>query len=188
MTSLNDVLKDVLEKDFDEETVEKVIDADEEPEREQEPSEYENDSDPGYAGPDATGQYSVGRGAVEGWIKNSIYEKYNISSMDMKAFSKMSPVDMLSDFGKTVGDIGRLRADLNAGKISSAEFKSAMSKTKGEIVGKMLEMGSSRKSILEDSEQREVCQRPKRALFISTYPLKPRINTGFPASFLQVFA
>ena len=56
----------------------------------------------------------------------------------------------------------------------------------------------------------KVCQRPKRASFISTvlasvdksqfgvnalngllsflrYPLKPRINTGFPASFLQVF-
>ena len=58
----------------------------------------------------------------------------------------------------------------------------------------------------------KLCQRPKRAFFISTveeilkiqctkkcvnalnglssflrYPLKPRINTGFPASFLQVF-
>ena len=64
----------------------------------------------------------------------------------------------------------------------------------------------------EFDEDSEVCQRPERAFFISTfaglaitvmtmcvnalnglssflrYPLKPRINTGFPASFLQVFA
>ena len=61
-------------------------------------------------------------------------------------------------------------------------------------------------------EKEKVCQRPKRAFSISTkknptnnrsteigvnalnglfpflrYPLKPRINTGFPALFLQVF-
>ena len=46
--------------------------------------------------------HSVGRGTVENWIKNSIYEKYNISNEDMRAFSKMSPIDMMSDFGKTV--------------------------------------------------------------------------------------
>ena len=70
---------------------------------------------------------------------------------------------------------------------------------------------STRQALETSQTYTAVCQRPKRAFLISTargakrlieeicvnalnglflflrYPLKPRINTGFPASFLQVF-
>ena len=46
----------------------------------------------------------------------------------------MTPTEMLSDFGKTVGDLGRIRSDYQVGKITASEFKTAMSHTKGHIV------------------------------------------------------
>lgn len=158
MANLNDVLRDVLEKDFDKDTVDRALDEGDETDEEkrEHTADSQEESEAGYVGPDMAEYHSVGRGTVENWIKNSIYEKYNISNEDMRAFSKMSPIDMMSDFGKTVGDIGRLREGLRTGQLSSAEYKSALSKTKGEIVGKMLEMGSSRKSILEDVFLRSV--------------------------------
>ena len=155
MATLNDVLKDVLEKDFDKEDVEKVVNPrDEEPagtDREAQEGDTENeDVGQTYNGPGDYAQNSIGRSAVESFIKNSVYEKYGIDAKEMRTYSKMTPTEMLSDFGKTVGDLGRIRSDYQTGKIGASDFKTAMSHTKGQIVGKMLEMGSSRKSILED--------------------------------------
>ena len=39
---------------------------------------------------------SIGRGAVENLIKNSVYEKYNIDAKAMKDFSRLTPTEMLS--------------------------------------------------------------------------------------------
>ena len=160
MASLNDVLKEVLEKDFDEKDVDKVVNPDGETtgdDRARTEAEAEQDDHgDSYVGPGDFVQNSVGRGAVESFIKNSVYEKYNIDASSMKSFARMTPTEMLSDFGKTVGDLGRIRSDYQAGKMTAAEYKSAMSHTRGEIVGKMLEMGSSRKSILEDVFLRSV--------------------------------
>ena len=155
MATLNDVLKDVLEKDFDKEDVEKVVNPrDDEPtgtDREAQEGDTENeDVGQTYNGPGDYAQNSIGRSAVESFIKNSVYEKYGIDAKEMRTYSKMTPTEMLSDFGKTVGDLGRIRSDYQTGKIGASDFKTAMSHTKGQIVGKMLEMGSSRKSILED--------------------------------------
>ncbi|HBT66035.1 MAG TPA: hypothetical protein DEB10_15395, partial [Ruminococcaceae bacterium] len=93
---------------------------------------------------------SVGRGAVENMIKNSVYNKYNIDSQTMKEFSRLSPTEMISSFGESIKELGTLRHDYSEGKYSKEEFSALNSKIKGEISGKMLEMGSSRKSILED--------------------------------------
>ena len=45
---------------------------------------------------------SIGRGAVENLIKNSVYEKYNIDAKAMKDFSRLSPTEMLSSFRDSV--------------------------------------------------------------------------------------
>lgn len=160
MASLNDVLKEVLEKDFDEKDVDRVVNSDEDTTQEDrartEAETEQEDHGDSYMGPGDFVQNSVGRGAVESFIKNSVYEKYNIDAASMRSFAKMTPTEMLSDFGKTVGDLGRIRSDYQAGKMTAAEYKSAMNHTRGEIVGKMLEMGSSRKSILEDVFLRSV--------------------------------
>lgn len=109
MATLNDVLKEVLEKDFDKDDVEKVVDSPSDGaggeflERENDNS-GNDDGGQSYAGPGEFAQNSVGRGAVESFIKNSIYEKYGIDSSAMRDYSKMTPTEMLSDFGKTVGD------------------------------------------------------------------------------------
>ena len=88
---------------------------------------------------------SIGRGAVENFIKNTVYEKYNIDSHKMKDFSKLSPTEMISDFCSSVKEFGKLRSDYEAGKYTKSEYKVLSSKVKGEISGKMLEMGSCRK-------------------------------------------
>ena len=157
MASLNDVLKEILEKDFEKEDVEKVVDSVESNDENKETGE-ETPEETGetYTGPGDFAQNSVGRGAVESFIKNSVYEKYGIDSKAMKSFARMTPTEMLSDFGKTVGELGKIRSDYQSGKMTAEGYKSAMSRAKGEIVGKMLEMGSSRKSILEDVFLRSV--------------------------------
>lgn len=154
MASLHDVLKEVLERDFDEKDVDKIVNPEEditENDRTRSEAESEQD-DPGdsYAGSGDFVQNSVGRGAVESFIKNSVYEKYNIDASSVSSFARMTPTEMLSDFGKSVRDLGTIRSDYHAGKMTASEYKSAVNHTRGEIVGKMLEMGSSRKSILED--------------------------------------
>ncbi len=93
---------------------------------------------------------SVGRGAIESLIKNSVYEKYNIDAKAMKDFSRLSPTEMLSSFRDSVKELGTLRSDYSQGKFTKEEYKALSGKIKGEISGKMLEMGSCRKSILED--------------------------------------
>ena len=157
MASLNDVLKEILEKDFEKEDVEKVVDSVESNDENKETGEETpEESGETYTGPGDFAQNSVGRGAVESFIKNSVYEKYGIDSKAMKSFARMTPTEMLSDFGKTVGELGKIRSDYQSGKMTAEGYKSAMSRAKGEIVGKMLEMGSSRKSILEDVFLRSV--------------------------------
>ena len=93
---------------------------------------------------------SVGRGAVENVIKQTVYEKYHIDSKAMKEFSRFSPTEMLSGLGDSAKELSKVRADYMDGKISKDEMMAASSRIKGEISGKMLEIGSSRKSILED--------------------------------------
>ena len=68
----------------------------------------------------------------------------------MKDFSRLSPTEMLSSFRDSIRELGSLRREYSQGKISKDEYKALSGKVKGEITGKMLEMGSCRKSILED--------------------------------------
>ena len=99
MASLNDVLKEVLEKDFDEKDVDKVVNPDGETtgdDRASTEAEAEQDDHgDSYVGPGDFVQNSVGRGAVESFIKNSVYEKYNIDASSMKSFARMTPTEML---------------------------------------------------------------------------------------------
>ena len=130
MATLNDVLKDVLEKDFDKEDVEKVVNPrDDEPtgtDREAQEGDTENeDVGQTYNGPGDYAQNSIGRSAVESFIKNSVYEKYDTRSRVVRTYSKMTPTEMLSDFGKTVGDLGRIRSDYQTGKIGGLRFQNS---------------------------------------------------------------
>ncbi len=157
MASLDDVLKEVLERDFEKEYVEKVVnlaETSDEKEKKDTDREVQEDTGDAYAGPGDFVQNSVGRGAVESFIKNGIYEKYGIDGKAMKRFAKMTPTEMLSDFGKTVGELGKIRSEYQSGKMTAEGYKAAMSRTRDEIVGKMLEM--LRKSILEDVFLRSV--------------------------------
>ncbi|MBR5858344.1 MAG: hypothetical protein IKZ05_00325 [Clostridia bacterium] len=99
MASLNDVLKEVLEKDFDEKDVDKVVNLDGEAtsdDRARTEAEAEQDHHgDSYVGPGDFVQNSVGRGAVESFIKNSVYEKYNIDASSMKSFARMTPTEIL---------------------------------------------------------------------------------------------
>ena len=88
MASLNDVLKEILEKDFEKEDVEKVVDSVESNDENKETGEETpEESGETYTGPGDFAQNSVGRGAVESFIKNSVYEKYGIDSKAMKSFA-----------------------------------------------------------------------------------------------------
>ncbi|MBQ2922848.1 MAG: hypothetical protein IJE60_07185, partial [Tyzzerella sp.] len=84
MASLNDVLREVLEKDFDEKDVDRVVNSDEDTTQEDrartEAETEQEDHGDSYIGPGDFVQNSVGRGAVESFIKNSVYEKYNIDA------------------------------------------------------------------------------------------------------------
>lgn len=144
MSELYDVVNKIVENDT--ENAEKENSKDE--------KEYieEDAKDTGYSDGNIDGAVynSVGRGAVENFIKNSVYEKYNIDSKAMKEFSRLSPTEMISDFGGSIKELAQLRSDYNDGKFTKEEYKALSSKIKGEISGKMLEMGSCRKSILED--------------------------------------
>lgn len=138
MASLHDVLKEVLERDFDEKDVDKIVNPEEditENDRTRSEAESEQD-DPGdsYAGSGDFVQNSVGRGAVESFIKNSVYEKYNIDASSVSSFARMTPTEMLSDFGKSVRDLGTIRSDYHAGKMTASEYKSAVNhKARAEI-------------------------------------------------------
>ena len=118
MASLNDVLKEILERDFEKEDVEKIVNpaesADKKEEKDTTREERQEDTGDTYAGPGDFVQNSVGRGAVESFIKNGIYEKYGIDSKAMKRFAKMTPTEMLSDFGKTVGELDKSAVNIKA--------------------------------------------------------------------------
>ena len=68
----------------------------------------------------------------------------------MRSFSKLSPTEMISTFNDSLKELATLRAEYAKGTYTKAEYKSLSGKVKGEIAGELLEMGSSRKSILED--------------------------------------
>ena len=149
MTDLPDILNEVV--DIDE--VEKENQFEELPPEEDEYEDAQDnepestDSDTGFE----TGvSNSIGRGAVENIIKNTVYEKYNIDGKAMKDFLKLSPTEMISDFKGSVCELGRIREDYKNGIYTKAEYNALSSRAKGEISGKMLEIGSCRKSILED--------------------------------------
>ena len=156
MAELYDVLNKIIENDKEgaDEEVRDNPEIETESEEERDSENENNDQDDGgyYDSGSLEGRVSnsVGRGAVEGWIKNSVYEKYNIDSAAMKEFSRLSPTEMLSSFGDSVKELSTLRADYAKGVYSKEEYSALSGKIKGEISGKMLEMGSSRKSILED--------------------------------------
>ena len=142
MAELYDVVNKIIENDLNDEPAEQEEVAEE---REAQDTRAQEDSseDTGYdnRGIDGTMSNSIGRGAVENFIKNSVYEKYNIDPQKMKDFSKLSPTEMISDFGSSVKELGQLRSDYEAGKYTKSEYKVLSSKVKGEISGKMLEMG-----------------------------------------------
>ena len=76
MATLNDVLKDVLEKNFDKEDVDKVVNPpDEEPtgtDREPQEDDTENeDVGQAYSGPGDYAQNGIGRSAIESFIRNT---------------------------------------------------------------------------------------------------------------------
>ena len=151
MSEYKDVLDDVVKEDAAEQ---QDTDFEEEEVREQE-TEQDDSSDTN-TGHDDGGSLndrvsnSIGRGAVENIIKQSVYQKYDIDAKAMKEFSRLSPTEMISDFKGSISELHTLRSDYAQGKYTKEEYKILSSKVKGEISGKMLEMGSSRKSILED--------------------------------------
>ncbi len=149
MTDLLDILNEVVEND----EVEKENQFEELPPEE---NEYEDRQDTEQESTDSNTGFeigvsnSIGRDAVENIIKNTVYEKYNIDGKAMKDFSKLSPTEMISDFKGSVCELGRIREDYKNGTYTKAEYNALSSRIKGEISGKMLEIGSCRKSILED--------------------------------------
>ena len=168
MTDLLDILNEVVEND----EVEKENQFEELPPEE---NEYEDrqdtelestDSDTGFE----TGvSNSIGRGAVENIIKNTVYEKYNIDGKAMKDFSRLSPTEMISDFKGSVYELGRIREDYKNGIYTKAEYNALSSRVKGEISGKMLEIGSCRKSILEDTLLRSFGVKPSDFSNVKTF-------------------
>ncbi len=112
---------------------------------------------------------SIGRGAVENIIKNTVYEKYNIDGKAMKDFSRLSPTEMISDFKGSVCELGRIREDYKNGIYTKAEYNALSSRAKGEISGKMLEIGSCRKSILEDILLRSFGVKPSDFSNVKTF-------------------
>lgn len=63
MANLNDVLRDVLEKDFDKDTVDRVLDEGDETDEEkrEHTADSQEESEAGYVGPDMAEYHSVGR-------------------------------------------------------------------------------------------------------------------------------
>lgn len=89
---------------------------------------YDDENDTGdyeSTGLEGRVQNSIGRSAVENWIKNSVYEKYNIDAKAMREYARMSPTEMLSSFGDSVKELGQLRkGDLYQRRIRRAQRKS----------------------------------------------------------------
>ena len=61
----------------------------------------------------------------------------------MKEFSRLSPTEMISSFSDSVKELGKLRSDYSNGQYTKEEYKVLSGKIKGEISGKMLEIGAS---------------------------------------------
>ena len=97
-------------------------------EKEREVREEENTDNTSYDDGTLEGRVSnsVGRGAVEGLIKNSVYEKYNIDSKAMKEFSRLTPTEMISSFSDSVKELGKLRSDYSNGQYTKEEYKALM--------------------------------------------------------------
>lgn len=160
MAELYEVVNKIIEND----NAELENDAREEPETEKETEKEqgrEQESQSEDTGYDSRGiengiSNGIGRGAVENIIKNTVYEKYNIDSNAMKEFSRLSPTEMVSDFSNSIKELGQLRSDYSAGKYTKEEYKALSGKLKGEISGKMLEIGSCRKSNGEEVSERSL--------------------------------
>ena len=92
MDELYEVVNKIIENDLNDEPAEQEEVAEE---REAQDTREQEDTseDTGYdnRGIDGTMSNSIGRGAIENFIKNSVYEKYNIDPQKMKDFSKLSP-------------------------------------------------------------------------------------------------
>ena len=168
MTDLLDILNEVVDND----EVEKENQFEELPPEE---NEYEDRQDTERESTDSNTGFetgvsnSIGRGAVENIIKNTVYEKYNIDWKAMKDFSKLSPTEMISDFKDSVCELGRIREDYKNGTYTKAEYNALSSRVKGEISGKMLEIGSCRKSILEDILLRSFGVKPSDFSNVKTF-------------------
>ena len=168
MTDLLDILNEVVDND----EVEKENQFEELPPEE---NEYEVRQDTEQESTDSNTGFeigvsnSIGRDAVENIIKNTIYEKYNIDGKAMKDFSKLSPTEMISDFKGSVCELGRIREEYKNGTYTKAEYNALSSRIKGEISGKMLEIGSCRKSILEDILLRSFGVKPSDFSNVKTF-------------------
>ena len=168
MTDLLDILNEVVDND----EVEKENQFEELPPEE---NEYEDRQDTEQESTDSNTGFeigvsnSIGRDAVENIIKNTVYEKYNIGGKAMKDFSKLSPTEMISDFKGSVCELGRIREDYKNGTYTKAEYNALSSRVKGEISGKMLEIGSCRKNILEDILLRSFGVKPSDFSNVKTF-------------------
>ena len=148
MPNFDEILNDILENDRNESEV--VADDQENAEPEEEKENKYSETDPERStyndgGLESHVSSSIGRGAVENIIKQSVYQKYNIDTNAMQEYSRLSPTEMISSFSDSVRELGMLRDEYKAGSISKSEYQAANSRLKGEISGKMLEMGSSGK-------------------------------------------
>ena len=168
MTDLLDILNEVVENDEAEKEnqLEEIPPEEDEYENAQDNEPESTDSNTGF---EIGVSNSIGRGAVENIIKNTVYEKYNIDGKAMRDFSKLSPTEMISDFKGSVCELGRIREDYKNGTYTKAEYNALSSRAKGEISGKMLEIGSCRKSILEDILLRSFGVKPSDFSNVKTF-------------------
>lgn len=131
MANLYDVLDNIIKNDTDVADVDQQAEVVEEPMEEETRNEDADDRDTGYdngGGFEGAVSNSVGRGAVENLIKNTVYEKYNIDSKAMKEFARLSPTEMLSDLKTSVKELGELRSGYSQGQYTKAEYQAISGK------------------------------------------------------------
>ena len=114
---------------------------------------------------------SIGRGAVENIIKNTVYEKYNIDGKAMKDFSRLSPTEMISDFKGSVCELGRIREDYKNGIYTKADIMLYLQGQRVKFPAKCLKSAAAGKVFL-----RIFCCVPS-ALNRQTFPMLKPLRT-----------
>ena len=88
MANLNDVLRDVLEKDFDKDTVDRVLDEGDETDEEkrEHTADSQEESEAGYVGPDMAEYHSVGRGTAVSYTHLDVYKRQVCNQLECSAW------------------------------------------------------------------------------------------------------